>query len=167
MKVGDIIRREIHSGSLIGQYIVVMRKGDYGFYGRRINAETEFFIDPKVSYKVLKTHYIRISKEDFVRLHKQNVTALTHDLSKAWENACDNGCDILILFYKQKKLYYVQPEFKKIIVKQVMIEDENNATLSCHCAHQLPHSTLGTRLEIGVERRVQCRRAAGRSHMEL
>jgi hypothetical protein len=125
MKVGDIIRREIHSGSLIGQYIVVMRKGDYGFYGRRINAETEFFIDPKVSYKKLKTVYIRISEEDFNRLHKQNVTALTHDLSTTWEDAHDKGCDILILYHRQNKLYYVQPEFKKIIVKQIVTKAIN------------------------------------------
>lgn len=128
IKKGQIVRRILHSGTPIGSYIVVTKVLKQGVYGRYLMGEREFFItENKNSLKLLDIVRLQISQEDFNHLHKHNPVTYLHKALKSWINVCNKNVDIAILYDNMgRKLYYINPEFKKICKKHIIARSKRN-----------------------------------------
>lgn len=98
MKVGDIIRRKLHTGTLIGQYIKVTETVDgiptKGIY---INGKREFTINLADKFVKIKTVHLKVPIEDFNNIRKNQLRIYRHEVNKEWLEVLDKKGELLAL----------------------------------------------------------------------
>ena len=116
LKKGDVIKRKLNTGLLVGSLKVIDDVEEYGVYAHDIplnSLGSSYY--KKGTVVAVKQRVLRIPNEDIKDLMEQRLDWVEHTVNQSWEEALKaNQLDVVTLVSTKSHLIVTEPRFRKV-----------------------------------------------------